>query len=230
MIQYQREGNLFRTAGDLGGLWENAMKIMLSACLAGEMCKYSGGNNRNEKAVALFEGNEIVKICPEVMGGLPTPRSPAEIRNGVVVNREGKSVDREFRLGAERALEIARREKPDLIVLQSRSPSCGVKQRYDGTFTGTLTDGPGVTAELLMKHGFRVVDIEDLDLSEIGSPALSTEDPRRDAVTYAEKNRELYLRQKRMLGIFLENGAITKKQYEKSLGDLTEKMGMEDER
>ena len=70
----------------------------------------------------------------------------------------------EFRAGAAKCLEIARREQPDLIVLQSRSPSCGVKQRYDGTFTGTLADGAGVTAQLLMENGFRCVDVEDLHL------------------------------------------------------------------
>jgi uncharacterized protein YbbK (DUF523 family) len=80
----------------------------------------------------------------------------------VVTAKDGRIVDKEFRAGAAKCLEIARREKPDLIVLQSRSPSCGVKQRYDGTFSGTLVDGAGVTAQLLMENGFRCVDVEDL--------------------------------------------------------------------
>ena len=138
------------------------MKIMVSACLAGENCKYDGRNNRNKKVEALFDGNEIIPVCPEVMGGLPTPRAPSEIVRGTVINREGFSVDREYRQGAEMVLKIAELERPDLIILQSRSPSCGVKQRYDGTFTGTLIDGSGVTAELLIEHGFPVVDVEDL--------------------------------------------------------------------
>lgn len=138
------------------------MIIMVSACLAGENCKYNGGNNRNKKVEALFNGNRIIPICPEVMGGLSTPRVPSEIVHGIVMNKDGVNVDREYRCGAEMALKIAEREKPDLVILQSRSPSCGVKQRYDGTFTGTLIDGPGLTAELLMRHGFRVVDVEDL--------------------------------------------------------------------
>ncbi len=138
------------------------MKIMVSACLAGENCKYNGKNNRNEKVLALMAENETITICPEVMGGLPTPRVPSEVKNGVVTSKEGKNVDREFRRGAELSLALAQREKPDLIILQSRSPSCGVRQRYDGTFTGTLTDRPGVTAELLMENGFKVVDVEDL--------------------------------------------------------------------
>ena len=138
------------------------MKIMVSACLAGENCKYNGGNNRNEKVLQLMRDHEVITVCPEQMGGLPTPRVPAEIRDGVVTARDGRIVDREFRSGAEKCLEIAWREEPDLIVLQSRSPSCGVKQRYDGTFTGTLVEGAGVTARLLMDRGFKVVDVEDL--------------------------------------------------------------------
>ena len=138
------------------------MKIMVSACLAGINCKYSGGNNRNDKVMELFAENEVITVCPEQMGGLPTPRVPSEIVDGVVTARDGKVVDAEFRRGAQMCLEIAEREKPDLIVLQSRSPSCGVRQRYDGSFTGKLVDLPGVTAELLMKHGFRVVDVAEL--------------------------------------------------------------------
>ena len=139
------------------------MKIMVSACLAGENCKYNGGNNRNEMVLKLMVENEVITVCPEQMGGLPTPRVPSEIREGIVTARDGRIVDKEFRAGAVKCLEIARREKPDLIVLQSRSPSCGVKQRYDGTFTGTLVDAPGVTAQLLMANGFRCVDVEDFD-------------------------------------------------------------------
>ena len=135
---------------------------MVSACLAGENCKYNGGNNRNDKVLNMMAGNEAITVCPEQMGGLPTPRVPSEIQNGIVTAGDGRNVDAEFRAGAQKCLEIAMREQPDMIVLQSRSPSCGVKQRYDGSFTGTLINGSGVTAELLMKHGFRVVDVEDL--------------------------------------------------------------------
>ena len=138
------------------------MKIMVSACLAGENCKYNGGNNRSEKVLQLLNGNDVIKVCPEQMGGLPTPRIPSEIRAGVVTAKDGRIVDAQFRAGAKKCLATALREKPDLIVLQSRSPSCGVKQRYDGTFTGTLTDGAGVTAQLLMENGFRCIDVEDL--------------------------------------------------------------------
>ena len=138
------------------------MKIMVSACLASENCKYNGGNNRNEKVLQLMAENEGITVCPEQMGGLPTPRVPSEIRDGVVTAKDGRIVDAEFRAGAAKCLEIAVREQPDLIVLQSRSLSCGVKQRYDGTFSGTLIDGAGVTAQLLIEHGFRCVDVEYL--------------------------------------------------------------------
>ena len=138
------------------------MKIMISACLTGENCKYNGGNNRNEKVMRLMTENEVLTVCPEQMGGLPTPRVPSEIIEGVVTARDGRIVDSQFRAGAAKCLEIARNEQPDLIVLQSRSPSCGVRQRYDGTFTGTLTDGAGVTAQLLLENGFRCMDVEDL--------------------------------------------------------------------
>ena len=138
------------------------MKVMVSACLTGENCKYNGGNNRNEKVLRLMADNEVITVCPEQMGGLPTPRVPAEIKDGVVTARDGRIVDAQFRDGAAKCLRIAVREQPDLIVLQSRSPSCGVKQRYDGTFSRTLVDGAGVTAQLLLENGFRCVDVEDL--------------------------------------------------------------------
>jgi len=138
------------------------MKIMVSACLLGERCKYSGGSNRNEKVLAYVAGHEVIPVCPEVMGGLPTPRVPAEIVCGTVINKEGVNVDREYRLGAEKALKLAVENDIDLAVLQSRSPSCGVKEIYDGTFSGTRIPGQGVTAKLLKDNGFRVLDAEEL--------------------------------------------------------------------
>ena len=138
------------------------MKILVSGCLLGENCKYNGGNNYSEKVAEYIKGHEVISVCPECLGGLPTPRVPAEIVNGVVTNREGKNVDAEFRKGAGIALEIAKKEKIDLAILQSRSPSCGVKQIYDGTFSGTRIDGQGVFARLLNENGFKIIDVEDL--------------------------------------------------------------------
>ncbi len=138
------------------------VKLMISACLLGHNCKYNGRNNRNEKVLHLAADNPVIAVCPEVMGGLPTPRIPAEIRDGRVITKDGRDVDDAFRKGARQCLEIALKEKPDRVILQSRSPSCGVKQHYDGTFSGRLTEGPGVTAELLIRSGFTVVDSEDI--------------------------------------------------------------------
>jgi uncharacterized protein YbbK (DUF523 family) len=138
------------------------MKIMVSACLLGENCKYNGGNNIRPDLLRLLSGYTVIPVCPEVLGGLPVPRIPAEIVNGTVMNRDGECVDAAFRLGAEKALEIAKREQPALIILQSRSPSCGVKQVYDGTFSGTIIPGEGVFAELARQAGFHVADVEDM--------------------------------------------------------------------
>ena len=137
------------------------MKIMVSACLLGENCKYNGGNNQNPELLRLLSGHEVIQVCPEVLGGLPTPRVLAEIVNGTVINREGVSVDDAFRQGAKRALGFAMKKKPDLIILQSRSPSCGAKEIYDGTFSGKLIPGNGVFAEMALQAGFRVMDVED---------------------------------------------------------------------
>ena len=103
------------------------MKILVSACLLGENCKYSGGNNYNQAVCDFARGHQVVPVCPEVLGGLPTPRCPAEIVQGVVTNKEGINVDREFRAGAAKALAIAKENGVELAILQSRSPSCGTR-------------------------------------------------------------------------------------------------------
>ncbi len=140
---------------------------MVSACLLGENCKYSSGNNYRGSVAALAASHELIPVCPEVLGGLPVPRKPAEIKDGVVTCEDGSVVDGEYRLGARKCLETALREQPGLVVLQPRSPSCGVHTRYDGSFSGTLTEGPGVTAELLIKNGFRVIDADDLEAGDL---------------------------------------------------------------
>ena len=137
------------------------MKIMVSACLLGENCKYNGGNNRSEPLLRRLAGHQIIPGCPEVAGGLPTPRVPSEIVKGRVKNREGRDVDAEFRAGARAVLETAIREQPDLIILQSRSPSCGVREIYDGSFSGKRIPGQGVFAALARESGFAVKDVED---------------------------------------------------------------------
>lgn len=131
-------------------------KLLISACLLGENCKYNGGNNYTPEVEALRERYELVPVCPEQLGGLPTPRTPAERVGNRVVNREGADVTDAFRQGAEKTLEIARASGIAKAVFQVRSPSCGSGTVYDGTFSGTLTAGQGVTAELLEKNGVNI--------------------------------------------------------------------------
>lgn len=138
------------------------MKILVSACLLGKNCKYNGGNNLNQGVLGFIEGHEVIGVCPEQLGGLSTPRLPAEMVEGVVTNKEGVSVDNEFRKGAQEALAAALEKKVDLAILQSRSPSCGVKEIYDGSFSGKKVKGQGVFARLLTKYGIKVLDAEDI--------------------------------------------------------------------
>jgi len=138
------------------------LKILVSACLLGKNCKYNGGNNLNQGVLDFIEGHEVIGVCPEQLGGLSTPRLPAEIVDGVVTNKEGVSVDAEFRKGAQSALAAALENKVDLAILQSRSPSCGVKEIYDGSFSGKKIKGQGVFAKLLSAHGIKVLDAEDV--------------------------------------------------------------------
>ena len=140
------------------------MKIAVSVCLLGENCKYNGKNNYSEKLAAFLESHEVVGVCPEVLGGLPTPREPSEIVNGIVRHRDGVSVDEEFRRGAEAALKIVVEAGAELVVLQSRSPSCGVNSVYDGTFSGNVVPGEGVFAKLLRERGIKAVDVADIDI------------------------------------------------------------------
>lgn len=140
--------------------------ILVSACLLGENCKYSGGNN-DSKAVHEFVKNcRVIPVCPEVLGGLHVPRCPSELINGVVMNAKGENVDRQFREGAAKALAIGKENGAELAVLQSRSPSCGVREIYDGTFSGKRIPGQGVFAQLLQKEGIPMIDAEDLNDNE----------------------------------------------------------------
>ena len=140
------------------------MKIIVSACLLGENCKYSGGSNRSEAVISFVRGHDVIPVCPEVLGGLDTPRVPSEILNGQVINKNGESVDAQFRAGALAAFEKAGRGGADLAILKSRSPSCGKSRIYDGSFSATLTDGNGVFAQMLIDAGIRVVSEEELNL------------------------------------------------------------------
>lgn len=140
-------------------------KIIVSACLLGKNCKYNGGNNLDARVVTFVEGREVIPVCPEVMAGMGIPRTPIEIRNGVVIDRDGNVVDEAIRAAVEKILTELRGQDIDCAVLKSRSPTCGVRQVYDGSFTGTLVDGAGVLAQALMDAGYHVVDAEELALT-----------------------------------------------------------------
>lgn len=148
--------------------------IMVSACLVGLDSKYNGGSNYSEKAAELLKQGRAIVVCPEQMGGCTTPRKPCEIaeaKNGKdVLNGEARVVDSDgvdrtesFIKGAEETLKLAELCNIELAVLKSRSPSCGCGRIYDGSFSGHLMEGNGVTAELLQQKGYKVVTEEDID-------------------------------------------------------------------
>lgn len=135
------------------------MKILVSACLLGHNCKYSGGNNLDEKVVAFLQGHQVIPVCPEKVLGIP--RVPMEIVGGVLINKDGVVVDEPVRRAVEKI--VAENRDADMAILKSRSPTCGVKQVYDGTFSGKLTDGAGVLAQALQEAGIRTIDAEEIE-------------------------------------------------------------------
>ena len=132
------------------------MRILVSACLLGLACRYDGASKPREEVLVLKERHELIPVCPEQLGGLPTPRVPAERQGERVVTREGGDVTAQYRKGAEEALQLCRLFDCDCAVLKERSPSCGCRGIYDGSFSGNLTEGQGVTAELLTRAGIPV--------------------------------------------------------------------------
>ncbi len=138
-------------------------KIIVSACLLGCPCRYDGAQKINERICALAKDNVLIPVCPEQMGGLSTPRDPAERSEGRVVSRTGRDVSAQYRAGAEMTLYIARLNNADFAILKAKSPACGSGSIYDGTHSGKLVPGSGVAAELLKEEGFRVYTEDELD-------------------------------------------------------------------
>lgn len=136
---------------------------IVSACLLGQNCKYNGGNNLNEEVVEFCKNHKYITVCPESAGKLPTPRPPAEKVGDRIVDKDGKDVTDAFLRGADISLkscmEMARisGEKIEGAILKANSPSCGVGQIYDGTFSGTLTEGDGVFAGMLKRLGVEII-------------------------------------------------------------------------
>ena len=138
-------------------------KILISACLVGDKCKYDGHTNYTPLIKDLLEKYELVPFCPEVEGGLPTPRKPSERKSDKVINNAGKDVTRNFQLGAEKALNICKYLNIKIAILKENSPSCGVNQIYDGNFKNKLIKGEGVTTELLRKNGIAVYNEKQIE-------------------------------------------------------------------
>lgn len=133
--------------------------LLISACLLGEPCRYDGKSKPLDENIlsAIRSAYELVAVCPEVAGGLPTPRVPSERKGRRVLRRDGEDVTSYYGRGAAEALALVRKYDIKLALLKERSPSCGVGRIYDGTFSGTLTDGDGTTAELLKAEGIKVI-------------------------------------------------------------------------
>lgn len=136
---------------------------LISACLLGIKCRWDAKFKSCGKAIELFKQGKIIPVCPEQLGGLPTPRIPQEVqKDGRVLNKEGRDVTKEFKKGAEETLKIAKMLGVEEFIGKSKSPSCGFGKTYDGTFSDTLIKGNGVTADLLSKNGIKVITEKDL--------------------------------------------------------------------
>lgn len=135
---------------------------LCSACLLGMNCRYDGKGKINQKIVDLAAKEILIPICPEQLGGLPTPRKPAEIVNGKVLSEDGEDFTTNFISGAKQVLELAEMYNIKSAILKQRSPSCGCGQIYDGTFTGKIIKGNGITAKILKENGIEVISEEDL--------------------------------------------------------------------
>ena len=139
------------------------MTILVSACLLGVACRYDGASRPNERVLALAREHTLIPLCPEQLGGLPTPRIPSEYDGQRVLNRAGEDVTEAFRRGALECVRLARLLQADLVILKDKSPSCGVGLRYSGRFDGTLTEGDGVTAEQLKEAGIPLISCTEID-------------------------------------------------------------------
>ena len=138
-------------------------RILISACLVGDNVKYDGGNNKSPLIDKLLEKYELIPFCPEVEGGLSTPRSPSERKDGRVINMDGDDVTAAFERGAELAFNICLFLKIKKVILKERSPSCGKKEIYDGSFSHKVISGMGVTAEYLTSKGIEVYCEDDIE-------------------------------------------------------------------
>ncbi len=147
------------------------MILIVSKCLAGVPCRYDGKDNLVPEIKALVERGEAVAVCPEVLGGLPTPRTPSELQSdGRVLSKQGEDATAQFTCGAARAMELCREHGCTGAILKARSPSCGKGVIYDGSFTGARVPGSGVFAQMLLDAGIPVMTEEDYAEEKAAEP------------------------------------------------------------
>lgn len=142
------------------------MNILVSACLLGVHCRYDGKGVMQEGLEKLSKKHNLIPVCPEIFGGLATPRNPAERMGERIITKNGEDVTEQYTRGAEEILRLCKFYDCHYAILKERSPSCGYGRIYDGTFSGTLIEGNGVTAQLLAEHGVVVLG-ESMDIKEI---------------------------------------------------------------
>lgn len=148
---------------------------LVSSCLAGVNCRYDGKNSENKVILKLVKEGKAIAVCPEQLAGLTTPRVPCEIiidktGNKKIVNRDGKDLTKEFMEGAKKTLAIGKAIGVKKAILKSKSPSCGCGFVYDGTFSGKLIKGNGLTTEMLIKNGIEVYTENDLETVPFEEP------------------------------------------------------------
>lgn len=139
------------------------MNILISGCLLGLKCRYDAKEKKLPEIEKFIESYNLIPVCPEQLGGLPTPRIPAERVKDRVVTQTGVDVTKEYQLGAEEALKIAKLYNCKKAILKEKSPSCGCGKIYDGTFSRNLIDGNGVTTDLFLKNGIEVFGESEID-------------------------------------------------------------------
>jgi len=151
------------------------VRILISACLLGVCCRYDGQSKACPAALELLKDHELIPVCPEQLGGLPTPRPPAEIQGDRVINREGADVTAQYQKGAEEAARLYQLFHCDCAVLKARSPSCGCGEVYDGSFSGTLVPGNGITVQALKRLGVSAMTEETI--SAVRMPSKRESNP-----------------------------------------------------
>lgn len=139
------------------------MKILVSACLLGVECRYNGKGELKKDIEMLLKEHELIPVCPEQLGGLATPRDPAEIQDNKIITKTGVDVTKEYLKGAEEVLKLAKLYNCSTAILKERSPSCGYGKIYDGTFSKILIDGNGAAADLLIKNGIKVTGESEIN-------------------------------------------------------------------